>query len=151
MIEGSAWSLSLIDYQAITREQILPGSDLGITQCHSYPICRYKHVSSPKKIVLRYDRRKWKIDRGCVKYRETSYLEFSVKQFAGLKYNVAIDLWTFGGADATVACLHLVRLGSCKNVLFYFPIVPLVPMDHWNCPNSQKNRFWGKRTTIYHR
>ena len=48
------------------------GSDLGITQCHSYPICRYKHVSAPKKIVLRYDRRRWKIDRGCVKYRETN-------------------------------------------------------------------------------
>ena len=42
-----AWS------QAITQEQILPGSDLGITQCHRYPICRHKHVCVPKKCILR--------------------------------------------------------------------------------------------------
>ena len=48
--------------QAITREQILSGSDLRIKQCHKHPICRHKHVCVPKKWLLR-----------CVKYRETNY------------------------------------------------------------------------------
>ena len=30
-----------------------------------------------------------------------------------------MDLWTFGGVDVSVACLHLVRLASYKNVSFY--------------------------------
>ena len=30
-----------------------------------------------------------------------------------------MDLWTFEGVDVSVACLHLVRLASYKNVSFY--------------------------------
>ena len=29
------------------------GINLGITECHRYPICRHKHVFVPKKCILR--------------------------------------------------------------------------------------------------